>query len=469
MLTPVLLSGGVGSRLWPVSREAHPKQFLPLAGEITMLQETLRRTAGLEAAAPLVVCNEEHRFMVAEQLRQLDLQAGALILEPQGRNTAPAVALAALRAVVADPEAILLVLPADHLIRDVDAFVAAVDKALPLAREGRMMTFGVVPTAPETGYGYIKCGSALADGLYQLERFVEKPDAATARGYLESGGYLWNSGMFLLRAQSYLDELGRRAPDILSCCQQAMSAATVDMHFVRPDAELFKQCPSDSIDYAVMEKTDVGGVVSLDCGWSDVGAWSALWDVAERDVDGNVCRGDIILDNCRDSYFRSDSRLVAATGVENLVVVETADAILVADRDKVQDVKRIVNTLKKLQRSEVSLHRRVYRPWGSYESLVSSERFQVKRIVVNPGQRLSLQMHHHRAEHWIVVKGTAEVTCEDKVFMLGEDESTYIPLGHKHRLANPGHIPLEIIEVQSGAYLGEDDIVRFEDVYGRSS
>lgn len=469
MLTPVLLSGGVGSRLWPVSREAHPKQFLPLAGEITMLQETLRRTAGLEAAAPLVVCNEEHRFMVAEQLRQLDLQAGALILEPQGRNTAPAVALAALRAVVADPEAILLVLPADHLIRDVDAFVAAVDKALPLAREGRMMTFGVVPTAPETGYGYIKCGSALADGLYQLERFVEKPDAATARGYLESGGYLWNSGMFLLRAQSYLDELGRRAPDILSCCQQAMSAATVDMHFVRPDAELFKQCPSDSIDYAVMEKTDVGGVVSLDCGWSDVGAWSALWDVAERDVDGNVCRGDIILDNCRDSYFRSDSRLVAATGVENLVVVETADAILVADRDKVQDVKRIVNTLKKLQRAEVSLHRRVYRPWGSYESLVSSERFQVKRIVVNPGQRLSLQMHHHRAEHWIVVKGTAEVTCEDKVFMLGEDESTYIPLGHKHRLANPGHIPLEIIEVQSGAYLGEDDIVRFEDVYGRSS
>jgi len=468
MLTPVLLSGGVGSRLWPVSREGHPKQFLPLAGDVTMLQETLQRTAGLKAAAPLVVCNEEHRFMVAEQLRQLDLQAGALILEPKGRNTAPAVALAAVQAVTTDPESVLLVLPADHLIKNVDAFVAAVDKALPLAGEGRLMTFGVVPTAPETGYGYIKCGPVLADDLYQLERFVEKPDADTARDYLEDGGYLWNSGMFLLRAQSYLDELAKRAPDILSCCQQAMAAATVDMHFVRPDAEIFERCPSDSIDYAVMEKTDTGGVVSLDCGWSDVGSWSALWEVAERDPQDNVSRGDVIVDNCRGSYFRSDSRLVAATGVENLVVIETADAILVADREKVQDVKRIVNTLREQGRTEASLHRRVYRPWGSYESLVTSERFQVKRIVVNPGQRLSLQMHHHRAEHWIVVKGTAEVTCEDKVFMLGEDESTYIPLGHKHRLANPGHIALELIEVQSGAYLGEDDIVRFEDVYGRS-
>jgi mannose-1-phosphate guanylyltransferase/mannose-6-phosphate isomerase len=468
MLTPVLLSGGVGSRLWPVSRETHPKQFLPLAGEISMLQETLRRTTPLASAAPVVVCNEEHRFMVAEQLRQLNLEASALILEPEGRNTAPAVALAALHAANADPEAVLLVLPADHLIKDVDAFVAAVHKALPLAQKGRLMTFGVVPTAPETGYGYIKCGSAVAEDLYDLERFVEKPDAATARGYLESGGYLWNSGMFLLRAQTYLDELAKLAPAMLTCCQRSMRDATTDMYFVRPDAKEFKQCPSDSIDYAVMEKTSVGGVVSLDCGWSDVGAWSALWDVADRDADGNVARGDVILDNCRGSYFRSDSRLVAATGVENLVVVETADAILISDREKVQDVKRIVNTLKKQQRTEASLHRRVYRPWGSYESLVTSERFQVKRIVVNPGQRLSLQMHHHRAEHWIVVKGTAEVTCEDKVFMLAEDESTYIPLGHKHRLANSGRIPLEIIEVQSGAYLGEDDIVRFEDVYGRS-
>lgn len=470
MLTPVLLSGGVGSRLWPVSRESHPKQFLALAGELTMLQETLQRTSGLEteAASPIVVCNEEHRFMVAEQLRQLDLHASSLILEPQGRNTAPALALAAIQAVATDPESILLVLPADHLITDVEAFVAAVEKSLPLASEGRLMTFGVVPTAAETGYGYIKCGPSLTDDLYELERFVEKPDAAAAQEYIECGGYLWNSGMFLLRAQTYLDELGKRAPDIFSFCERAMRAATVDMYFVRPDAELFGQCPSDSIDYAVMEKTDDGAVVSLNCGWSDVGAWSALWEVAQHDADGNVSRGDVIIDNCRGSYFRSESRLVAATGVEDLVVVETADAILISDRHKVQDVKRIVTALKQGRRTEATLHRRVYRPWGSYESLIASERFQVKRIVVNPGQRLSLQMHHHRAEHWIVVKGTAEVTCEEKVFMLAEDESTYIPLGHKHRLANPGHIPLEIIEVQSGAYLGEDDIVRFEDVYGRS-
>jgi mannose-1-phosphate guanylyltransferase/mannose-6-phosphate isomerase len=469
MLTPVLLSGGVGSRLWPVSREAHPKQFLPLAGELSMLQETLQRTSGLEETAPIVVCNEEHRFMVAEQLRQVDLRASALILEPQGRNTAPAVALAALQAITADPDALLLVLPADHLIQNVGAFVDAVGVAIPLARQGRLMTFGVVPASPETGYGYIKCGAALESDLYELERFVEKPDAATAQAYLDSGSYLWNSGMFLLRAATYLEQLGQYAPEILACCREAMDKASADLDFVRPDAQAFDECPSDSIDYAVMEKTDAGAVVSLDCGWSDVGAWSALWDVAQRDADGNVCKGDVILDNCSGSYFHSESRLVAATGVENLVVVETADAILVADRAKVQDVKRIVNRLKEQQRPEVSLHRRVYRPWGSYESLVVSDRFQVKRIVVNPGQTLSLPMHHHRAEHWIVVHGTAEVTCEDKIFMLGEDESTYIPLGHKHRLANPGHIPLELIEVQSGTYLGEDDIVRFEDVYGRSN
>lgn len=468
MLTPVLLSGGVGSRLWPVSRETHPKQFLPLAGELSMLQDTLQRTSGLEETAALVVCNEEHRFMVAEQLRQVDIKASALILEPQGRNTAPAVALAALQAAKADPDALLLVLPADHLIQDVDAFVDAVGKALPLAQAGRLMTFGVVPASPETGYGYIKCGAAVGEDLYELERFVEKPDAATAQAYLESGNYLWNSGMFLMGAQAYLEQLQEHAPQLLACCRRAMESASVDLDFVRPDARAFEQCPSDSIDYAVMEKTDAGGVVSLDCGWSDVGAWSALWDVAERDSEGNACKGDVMLDNCRDSYFRSDSRLLAATGVDNLVVVETADAVLVADRGKVQDVKRIVNRLKAQQRPEASLHRQVYRPWGSYESLIVSERFQVKRIVVSPGQTLSLQMHHHRAEHWIVVHGTAEVTCDDKTFMLGEDESTYIPLGHKHRLANPGRIPLELIEVQSGAYLGEDDIVRFEDEYGRS-
>ena len=468
MLTPVLLSGGVGSRLWPVSRETYPKQFLPLAGELSMLQETLRRTSGLEETSPLVVCNEEHRFMVAEQLRQVDIRASALILEPEGRNTAPAVALAAIQALANDPEALLLVLPADHVIRDVDAFVAAVGRAVPLAQKGRLMTFGVVPSSPETGYGYIKCGAELDAGLYDLERFVEKPDVATAQAYLDSGNYLWNSGMFLLRAATYLDELAEYAPGMLSCCREAMADATIDMDFVRPAADKFLACPSDSIDYAVMEKTGAGGVVSLDCGWSDVGAWSALWDVATRDGDGNVCKGDVMLDNCAGSYFRSESRLVAGIGVTDLVVVETADAVLVSDRANVQEVKRIVNRLKDLQRPEASLHRRVYRPWGSYESLVTADRFQVKRIVVNPGQTLSLQMHHHRAEHWIVVHGTAEVTCEERIFMLAEDESTYIPLGHKHRLSNPGRIPLELIEVQSGAYLGEDDIVRYEDVYGRS-
>jgi mannose-1-phosphate guanylyltransferase/mannose-6-phosphate isomerase len=468
MLVPVVLSGGVGSRLWPVSRELHPKQFLPLAGELSMLQDTLHRTVGLDAAAAVVVCNEEHRFMVAEQLRQVDLQASALILEPEGRNTAPAVALAALQVVADDPEAVLLVLPADHLIQDVPAFACAVSEALPLAQDGRLMTFGVVPNAAETGYGYIKCGESLGAELYDLERFVEKPDLATAQSYLDSGNYLWNSGMFLLRAATYLDQLAVHAPQMLEHCKAAMAGATRDMDFIRPDAPAFLASASDSIDYAVMEKTDLGGVVALDCGWSDVGAWSALWEVAVRDEKGNASQGDVITEACTDSYFRSDSRLIAAIGVRNLVVVETPDAVLVADRDSVQDVKKIVNRLKAENRPEAHLHQRVYRPWGSYESLVVADRFQVKRIVVNPGQTLSLQMHHHRAEHWIVVAGTAEVTCEDKVFMLGEDESTYIPLGHKHRLANPGRIPLELIEVQSGTYLGEDDIVRFEDVYGRS-
>ncbi|TXS89864.1 mannose-1-phosphate guanylyltransferase/mannose-6-phosphate isomerase [Parahaliea maris] len=467
MLVPVLLSGGVGSRLWPVSRELHPKQLLPLAGEMSMLQATLQRTAGLEAAAPLVVCNEEHRFMVAEQLRQITIEPTALILEPAGRNTAPAVALAALHLQATDPEAIMLVLPADHLIQQVEAFTEAVACALPLAQTGRLMTFGVVPSKPETGYGYIRRGNELGADVYELDRFVEKPDEATARGYLESGEFLWNSGMFLLRADAYLAELERHAPAMLEACREAMAGAATDMDFVRPEAAAFNRCPADSIDYAVMEHTGAGGVVALDCGWSDIGAWSALWEVGAQDASGNVTSGDVLLDNCSNSYFRSDSRLVAATGVENLVVVETADAVLVADRDQVQNVKRIVTALKAGQRGEAELHAKVYRPWGSYESLVESDRFQVKRIIVNPGQKLSLQMHHHRAEHWIVVHGTAEVTCEDRVFMLAEDESTYIPLGHKHRLANPGKIPLELIEVQSGAYLGEDDIVRFEDVYGR--
>jgi mannose-1-phosphate guanylyltransferase/mannose-6-phosphate isomerase len=468
MLTPVILSGGVGSRLWPISREYHPKQFLPLAGELSMLQETLQRTGSVEETPPLVVCNEEHRFMVAEQLRQVDLSAGAIILEPQGRNTAPAVALAAIHAQLNDPEAVLLVLPADHLIQDVESFVAAVEKALPFAQQGHLMTFGIEPSSPETSYGYIKRGSDIAPDIFKLNQFVEKPDEVTATAYLQDGSYLWNSGMFLLRAATYLEELARCAPEMMRCCSEAMQNAQVDMDFLRPEREAFLACPSDSIDYAVMEKTDLGAVVSLNCGWNDIGAWSALWEVAERDAQGNALRGDVIAEDCSGSYLRSESRLVAACGVKDLVVVETADAILIADRNKVQNVKSIVTQLKKMDRPEASLHRRVYRPWGSYESLVSAGRFQVKRIIVKPQATLSLQMHHHRAEHWIVVQGTAEVTCEDKVFMLGEDQSTYIPLGHKHRLANPGQIPVEIIEVQSGSYLGEDDIVRFEDVYGRS-
>ena len=469
MLIPVLLSGGVGSRLWPVSREAHPKQFLALASELSMLQETLARVSGLASGAPIVICNDNHRFMVAEQLRQLGVVPDAIVLEPEGRGTAPAVALAALQARARDPDALLLVLPADHVIRDAERFVDGVRRAESFAMAGRLMTFGIVPDTPETGYGYLRCGDALGDGVQVLERFVEKPDLDTARGYVESGAYLWNSGMFLLPASLYLQELKVHAPAIHAACEAAMAGAEGDLDFLRPAREPFLDCPSDSIDYAVMEKTDRGAVLPLDCGWSDVGAWSTLWQVSDRDEAGNVLIGDVMIEGCSNSYLRSESRLVAATGIDNLVVVETADAVLVAHRDDVQNVKAIVSRLKHAGRSEASLHQRVYRPWGSYESLIAGNRFQVKRIVVNPGHTLSLQMHHHRAEHWIVVQGTAEVTCEDRVFTLAEDQSTYIPLGHRHRLANPGKIPLELIEVQSGSYLGEDDIVRFEDVYGRKS
>jgi len=469
MLRPVLLSGGVGSRLWPVSREAHPKQFQPLLGELSMLQETLQRTMPLAAASPIIVCNEEHRFMVAEQLRQVNIPEAAIILEPVGRNTAPAVALAALQAVDDDPDAALLVLPADHVITEPEAFVKVVSEALSVVERGHLMTFGVVPDKPETGYGYLRCGEVLEGPARELAEFVEKPDLATAQTYIDGGDYLWNSGMFLLPAALYLDQLECHNPAMLIACRQAMAGAKHDLDFIRVDHQAFSACPADSIDYAVMEKTDCGAVVALDCGWSDVGAWSSVWEVSAQDASGNAVHGDVLLQDCSNSYLASHSRLLAAVGVDDLVVVETADAVLVADRHRVQDVKRIVQTLKREQRSEAALHTRVYRPWGSYESLVVAERFQVKRILVNPGEKLSLQMHHHRAEHWIVVQGTAEVTCEDKVFMLGEDESTYIPLGHKHRLANKGRIALELIEVQSGSYLGEDDIVRFDDVYGREA
>lgn len=469
MLIPVVLSGGVGSRLWPVSRELFPKQFLPLAGPDSLLTQTLQRTAAIaEVGAPIVVCNDEHRFLVAEQLRQCGIQPAAILLEPVGRNTAPAVAVAALQAQTLDPAAVLLVLPADHVIRQPEVFAEAVARGMPAAKAGHLVTFGIVPNAPETGYGYIQAGAEQPHGALALQKFVEKPDLQTARGYVASGEYLWNSGMFLLRADVYLAELEAHAPLMLAAVQNALQKARADLDFIRLDAAAFGACPSDSIDYAVMERTTRGVVVPLSCGWSDVGSWSALWDVQDKDAAQNVVDGDVMLHDVDASYIRSESRLVAAVGVSNLVVVETSDAVLVADKARVQDVKHIVQALKRAKRDEATVHKRVYRPWGSYESLVTAHRFQVKRIIVNPGQQLSLQMHHHRAEHWIVVSGTARVSCGDKEFLLSEDESTYIPLGNRHRLANPGVIPLEMIEVQTGGYLGEDDIVRFQDIYGRN-
>lgn len=470
MLVPVLLCGGVGSRLWPLSREHYPKQFLPLTSDLSLLAETLRRAEGIEGCSkPIIVCNDEHRFMVAEELRQLGLAPDAIILEPVGKNTAPALAVAALRAAQIGEASSMLVMPADHIIQDVDAFADAVKVGLAQAEGGKLVTFGIVPSAPETGYGYIRCDELDLGGCHGIAEFVEKPEQAVAESYIAEGNYLWNSGMFLMGVETCVAELQAYAPEIMSAASKAYQAAEKDLDFVRLDKAAFEACPSDSIDYAVMERTDKGVVVPLSCGWSDVGAWSTLWEVGDKDEQGNVVTGDVILHDAGDSYIHSSSRLVTALGVNNLVVVETADAVLVAEKDRVQDIKAIVSRLKSEQRGEVCTHTKVYRPWGSYESLVIADRFQVKRIIVNPGQRLSLQMHHHRAEHWIVVSGTAEVTRGDEVFVMSEDQSTYIPLGTKHRLANPGAIPLELIEVQSGSYLGEDDIVRFEDVYGRSS
>ncbi len=467
MLIPVLLSGGVGSRLWPVSRAARPKQFLPFGGTGSMLQETQRRLEGLECAPPVVVCNAEHRFMVAEQLRNETTEQATLILEPAGRNTAPAIALAALHVQQAHPEALLLVLPADHHVTDPEAFQRTVVSASEPAQAGRLMTFGVVPTQPETGYGYVRCGEAVSDGIYELAEFVEKPDKETAEAYLASGHYYWNSGMFLFRADRYLDELALHQPDMLSACEAAMSGAKRDLDFVRPLEEAFLASPSESIDYAVMEHTLKGGVAALDCGWSDVGAWSAMWDISEADATGKVCEGDVLLQDAGGNYVRSESRLVTAIGVRDLVVVETADAVMVGARDQMQSIKQVVAALEASDRPEATIHQKVFRPWGSYESLVVGEQFQVKRLTVNPGQTLSLQLHHQRAEHWVIVSGEAHVTRGDEQLVLGPDESTYIPIGMKHRLANQGAVPLEVIEVQSGPYLGEDDIVRLDDVYCR--
>lgn len=465
-LVPVLLSGGSGTRLWPLSREAHPKQFLPLVGERSMLQATWERVAPLAGAAPLVVANEAHRFLVAEQLRQLDCQPAAILLEPVGRNTAPAIAVAALQASAEGTDPLLLVLPSDHVIADPAAFRAAVTAAAPAAEQGRLITFGIVPTGPEIGYGYIK--AAPGQGVRSVERFVEKPDRATAEGYVASGEYFWNSGMFLFLASRFLAELERLQPAMLAACRAAWSASQRDTDFLRLDKAAFAACPADSIDYAVMEKTEHAAVLPIDVGWNDVGSWSALWDVAERDADGNAHHGDVIAVDSRNTYAYG-RRLIGLVGLEDIVVVETDDAVLVAHKDRVQGVKDIVARLKQDGRSEATWHRKVYRPWGSYDGIDMGERFQVKRITVKPGAALSLQMHHHRAEHWVVVSGTARVTRGEEVFLLGENESTYIPLGVKHRLENPGQVPLELIEVQSGSYLGEDDIVRFEDVYGRGN
>jgi mannose-1-phosphate guanylyltransferase/mannose-6-phosphate isomerase len=475
MLCPVILSGGAGTRLWPLSRELYPKQLLALTGERTMLQQTALRLEGLSATSPVVVCNDAHRFLVAEQLRQIRIEPRALVLEPFGRNTAPAIALAAHAALKsaapsdagADP--VLLVLPADHVIRDVPTFQKAVRAALPAAEQGKLVTFGIVPSSPETGYGYIQRGTAGEGigGAHPIARFVEKPSAEKAAQFLKSGDYYWNSGMFMFRARRYLQELARFAPEIAKVCETAAAAAKSDLDFTRVDAQLFETCPSDSIDYAVMEKTSDAVVVPLDAGWSDVGSWAALHEACESDGRGNVARGDVIAEDSNGCYLYSESRLVAVVGLEDHVVIETKDAVLVAPKERVQDVKKLVFRLKEQGRYEHSLHREVFRPWGSYDSIENGPRFQVKRLKVKPGATLSLQMHHHRAEHWIVVSGTARITRGDEVFLLEENQSTYIPVGVRHRIENPGKIPVHIIEVQSGSYLGEDDIVRFEDRYGR--
>ncbi len=500
-LQAVLLSGGSGTRLWPLSREAYPKQFLPLVGTCTMLQDTWRRVAALVDGPPIVVANEVHRFLAAEQLRVVGVEQAAILLEPEGRNTAPAIAAAALQAVADGDDPVLLVLPSDHVVRDGGAFRDAVRRARPSAEAGALVTFGIVPTAPETGFGYLqgegarldpqppglagRAGRSEADdaaprkagaphdarndanGIQRVLRFVEKPDAATAQAYLDAGGYYWNSGMFLFRASSYLEELERFRPDILAAVRRACKQARRDGDFIRLDAAAFAASPADSIDYAVMERTERAMVLPVDIGWSDVGSWTALWEASEHDADGNAHHGDVIAVDSRNSYVHA-RRLVALVGVDDLVVVETDDAVLVAHKDRVQQVKDVVSRLKSDQRSHAVLHREVHRPWGSYDSVDVGDGFQVKRIKVKPGARLSLQSHRHRAEHWVVVRGTARITRDDEVFDLGANQSAYIPIGARHRLENPAGEMLELIEVQSGSYLGEDDIVRYEDVYGRS-
>lgn len=464
---PVIMAGGTGSRLWPLSRELHPKQFLPLADDQSMLQATLGRLDGITEAQPILICNEEHRFLAAEQVRQSGKRP-SILLEPEGRNTAPAIALAALHALEREEDPVLLILAADHLIQNVDAFHQAIEDALPLAQEGKLVTFGIVPTHAETGYGYIQKGNALGARGFEVTCFIEKPDLATAESYLVSEDFFWNSGMFLFRASRYIEELERYAPEILSSCRLAMDEGVHDLDFLRVDKKAFAACPENSIDYAVMEKTESAAMVSLDAGWSDIGSWSALWDVSNKDANDNVLHGDVLAEATTHTLVQAEHRLVATLGVDNLVVVETKDAVLVAHKDKVQDVKKLVAKLKELGRDEHFNHREVYRPWGVYDSVDYGHRYQVKRIMVKPGAKLSVQMHHHRAEHWVVVSGTAKVTNGEKTYLVTENESTFIPVGQVHALENPGVVPLELVEIQSGSYLGEDDIVRFDDRYGRS-
>ena len=482
-IIPVILCGGSGTRLWPLSRAGFPKQFLVLCGTTSLFQQAVARANALaapdiEVGPTLVVTNEEHRFLVLDQLRELQDLSATLLLEPLGRNTAPALTLAALQATADGSDPILVVTPADQTVNDSAAFTAALQRSVRAARDGSIVILGITPDRPETGYGYIRhSGAPGANGDCAVAQFAEKPDLETAQSYLQAGGYTWNSGMFVLRASTWLAALAQFRPDVAQAAQQAWQGKSVDASssatFVRPDKELFAKVPSESVDYAVMEKCPGSNwpirMVALDAGWNDLGAWDAVWQVGAQDAQGNVVQGDALLADTSDTLIHSSSRLVGTVGVSNLVIVETADAVLVADRSQSQNVKKIVTALQTLKREELTAHRKVHRPWGWYDSIDESERFKVKRIQVKPGATLSLQMHHHRAEHWIVVKGTAEVTCGDKVTLVTENQSTYIPLGQKHRLANPGTIPLEIIEVQSGSYLGEDDIVRFEDTYGRTS